>query len=103
PIDVVEHDLREPLPPRLVRQFDVFETDPPYTPAGARLFLSRATEALDPGVTGLGFLSYAQRPAQEMLELQRLCVELKLAITALRPGFNRYQGASVLGSSGQLF
>ena len=103
PIDVVEHDLREPLPSPLVRHFDVFETDPPYTSAGARLFLSRATEALDPGVTGMGFLSYAQRPAQEMLELQRLCYDLRLAITALRPGFNRYQGASVLGSAGQLF
>src|SRR5215216_596097 len=31
PIEIVEHDLREPLPGALTGRFDVFETDPPYT------------------------------------------------------------------------
>jgi len=45
-VEVIEHDLREPLPPQLRRAFDVTATDPSYTLAGAKLFLARAAEAL---------------------------------------------------------
>ena len=42
PVTCVEHDLRRPLPPELTGGFDTVVTDPPYTTAAARLFLSRA-------------------------------------------------------------
>ncbi len=50
-VELCQHDLREPLPSRLTGAFDVACTDPPYTVAGAELFLSRAVSALstDPG------------------------------------------------------
>lgn len=102
PVEVVPHDLREPLPAGLRGRFDVFETDPPYTPAGARLFLERAREALDPAQTGYGYLSYAQRPPAEQRALLALLTGLGFAATAIRPGFNRYLGASILGGTGQL-
>ena len=46
PAAFVRHDLREPLPPHLVGGFDTVITVPPYTVDGARLFVSRAADAL---------------------------------------------------------
>lgn len=43
----VKHDLRKPTPIDLKGKFDIVFTDPPYTPEGIRLFVSRAVEALD--------------------------------------------------------
>src|SRR5205807_1115595 len=63
-IDVVEHDLRAPLPGELARAFDTAATDPPYTLAGATLFLGRAAAAL----TGDGtcFFSFTRWPPAQL-------------------------------------
>jgi len=100
-IDVIEHDLRAPLPAALVGAFDVAATDPPYTLPGATLFLSRAAAAL----TGDGacYFSFTRWPAAQLAELQRAILDLGFAIRAVHPGFNRYLGASVLGGVGDLF
>jgi N4-bis(aminopropyl)spermidine synthase len=100
-LDVVHHDLRQPLPPELRRSFDVFETDPPYTLDGARLFLTRGVEALS-AEGGLGFFSFAQWPPLQMLDLQKVFVELGLAVRAVRQDFNQYAGGTVLGNVGQM-
>jgi predicted methyltransferase len=92
-IEVVEHDLRHPLPSRLTRAFDVLATDPPYTLAGARLFLGRGAEAL----AGDGACYFSQ-----LAELQRIFLDLGFVVRALHQGFNRYLGASVLGNVGDL-
>jgi N4-bis(aminopropyl)spermidine synthase len=99
-IEVVEHDLRDPLPSRLARAFDVVATDPPYTLAGAELFLGRGAEAL----TGVGacYFSFTQWPAPQLADLQRLFLDLGFVVSALHQGFNRYLGASVLGNVGDL-
>jgi hypothetical protein len=102
PVQVVHHDLRQPLPMSLRRSFDVIETDPPYTLEGARLFLARGREALKTDADGVCFLSFAQWPASQMLRLQRLFTDLGLAVRAVRPAFNQYFGATVLGNVGQL-
>jgi predicted methyltransferase len=99
-LELVHHDLRQPLPAALRRAFDVVATDPPYTLEGARLFLGRAGEALS--TDGVCFLSFAQWPPIQMLALQEVFVTLGLAVRAVRPDFNRYIGASVLGGVGQL-
>jgi len=100
-IEAIEHDLRAPLPAAFARAFDVTATDPPYTLAGAKLFLARAGEAL----TGAGacYFSFTQWPATQLVELQRLMLDLGFAIRAVHPGFNRYLGASVLGGVGDMF
>jgi len=100
-IEAIEHDLRAPLPAALARAFDVVATDPPYTLAGAQLFLGRAAEAL-PG-DGACFFSFTQWPPGELADLQRIMLDLGFAIRAVHPGFNRYQGASVLGGISDLF
>jgi predicted methyltransferase/DNA-directed RNA polymerase subunit RPC12/RpoP len=100
-VEVIEHDLRAPLPAALLRAFDVIATDPPYTLAGARLFLGRGAQAL--GGDGVCYLSFTQWPAQQLIELQRLFLDLGLAVRAVHQGFNRYLGAGVLGNVGDLF
>lgn len=102
PIETVHHDLRHPLPSSLRRAFDVVETDPPYTLEGARLFLARGCEAMSPDAEGLCFFSFAHWPAPQMLELQAVFLELGLATRSVRPQFNQYMGAAVLGNASQL-
>jgi predicted methyltransferase len=99
-IDVIEHDLRAPLPATLRRQFDVLATDPPYTLPGARLFLGRGAEALRGD--GACYFSFTQWPATQLAALQQLFLDLGFAIRAVHPGFNRYLGAGVLGNVGDL-
>ena len=96
----IHHDLRQPLPTSLRRAFDTVATDPPYTLEGARLFLGRATEALL--ADGVCFFSFAQWAPRETLALQEVFVSYGLAVRAVRPDFNRYVGASILGGVGQL-
>ena len=101
-IELVAHDLRDPLPETLRGRFDTFETDPPYTVGGMSLFVSRGIEALrrEPGLPG--FLSYADLAPDDLLPLQARLAEMGLAAVRIRPSFNSYRGASILGSVGQL-
>jgi predicted methyltransferase/DNA-directed RNA polymerase subunit RPC12/RpoP len=103
PVEVVEHDLTEPLPPRLLSTVDTVQTDPPYTVAGAELFLTRAASALKPGVGGEVFLSLGVRRPAETVALQQVLARLGLAVRAMLPGFNDYVGAGVLGGTSALW
>src|SRR5215469_8811968 len=71
-VALIEHDLRAPLPAGLGGSFDVACTDPPYTVAGASLFLSRAVAALRQGPGQHVFFSFGARRPAEMLDTQRL-------------------------------
>ena len=101
-VTIVPHDLRDPLPARLKGQFDVFQTDPPYTVEGATLFLTRAAEALRPGPGSLGFLSYGQPATADQYALLGEIHRLGFATKTIRRDFNTYEGASILGSTGQM-
>jgi predicted methyltransferase/DNA-directed RNA polymerase subunit RPC12/RpoP len=101
PVETVAHDLRDPLPEALRATFDTVETDPPYTVAGLRLFLSRALEGLCPGSGQDLFLSFAPRDPAGQWALLSTCTELGLAPLSITPDFNRYVGAATLGHSGQ--
>ena len=102
-VELCQHDLRDPLPPGLAGQFDVVCTDPPYTVAGAELFLSRAVAALNTDPGQHVFFSFGARRPEETLLTQALMAQLGLAVRALLPGFNEYLGAGVLGSTSNLF
>ncbi|MGE5132261.1 MAG: bis-aminopropyl spermidine synthase family protein [Gemmatimonadota bacterium] len=101
--DLIEHDLREPLPAGLAGAFDVACTDPPYTVAGAELFLSRAVAALAPGGGRHVFFSFGARRPEETLRTQQLITEMGLTIRALLPGFNAYVGAGILAGASHLY
>ncbi len=102
-VELVEHDLRQPLPPELAGQFDVVLTDPPYTVAGARLFLSRAVTALAEQPGRHVFFSFGARRPRETVEVQLAIAEMGLATRALLPNFNDYVGAGTLGGTSHLY
>ncbi|MEU8466410.1 GNAT family N-acetyltransferase [Streptomyces sp. NPDC029006] len=99
-VETVQHDLRNPLPEGLHRQFDVAMTDPPYTPEGARLFLSRAVEGLRQGPAHSIFLSFGGKSPDEMLQVQREIMELGLVTNGYIRNFNEYEGSGILGGVG---
>jgi predicted methyltransferase len=100
---LVRHDLRQPLPADLVGGFDVACTDPPYTVAGAELFLSRAVAALAPGGGQHVFFSFGARRPGDMLRTQQLIAGLGLVLRGLTPNFNEYVGAGVLAGTSHLY
>jgi predicted methyltransferase len=100
-VTCVRHDLRRPLPGRLRRAYDTVVTDPPYTVAGATLFLSRATEALDGG--GDVFLSFGSRRPDASFHLQQAIGRMGFAVVRLLRDFNEYVGAGVLGGTSSLY
>ena len=103
PAEVIEHDLRDPLPAALTGAFDVACTDPPYTVAGAELFLSRAVAGLAPGAGGHVFFSFGPRRPEETVRTQRLMADMGLALRSLTPGFNSYAGAGILAGTSHLY
>jgi N4-bis(aminopropyl)spermidine synthase len=103
PVELVEHDLRQPLPAGLLGAFDVACTDPPYTAAGAELFLSRAVAALAGGAGRHVFFSFGARRPDETLRTQRLIADLGLTMRSLVPGFNSYTGAGILAGTSHLY
>jgi N4-bis(aminopropyl)spermidine synthase len=101
--ELIEHDLRRPLPSGLAGGFDVACTDPPYTVAGAELFLSRAVAGLDEGAGRHVFFSFGARRPDETLRSQELIGDMGLAIRGLWPGFNEYLGAGILAGTSHLY
>jgi N4-bis(aminopropyl)spermidine synthase len=98
PVRCIRADVREPLP----GVFDTVVTDPPYTAAGAKLFLERARAALAGPGANL-FFSFGSRRPGVQFELQRRIAELGLEIRSLRRDFNDYVGAGVLGGTSHLY
>ena len=102
-VELVEHDLREPLPAALTAAFDVVCTDPPYTVPGAELFLSRAVAALEQRPGQHVFFSFGARRPAETLATQRLIADLGLVLRSLTPNFNSYLGAGILAGRSHLY
>jgi predicted methyltransferase len=101
-VDLYQHDLREPLPQPLRGQFDLGMTDPPYTPDGARLFLSRAIEGLRPGPGRSIAFSFGPKGPSEALEVQRAVTDVGLIEQATYRNFNEYLGSGLLGGTSHL-
>ena len=101
--ELVEHDLRRPLPSSLAGGFDVACTDPPYTVAGAELFLSRAVAGAGDGPGRHVFFSFGARRPDETLRTQELIGAMGLAMRGLWPGFNEYLGAGILAGTSHLY
>jgi N4-bis(aminopropyl)spermidine synthase len=101
PVFSLEHDLRDPLPASLLRAFDTVVTDPPYTLAAARLFLSRAADALDGD--GDVFFSFGSRRPNVPFRVQQAIGEMGFVIRRLFRDFNEYVGAGVLGGTSHLY
>ena len=102
-VELLRHDLRRPLPGELAAGFDVVLTDPPYTVAGAELFLSRAVSGLAPEPGRHVFFSFGARRPDQTLAVQLAIAQMGLVVRSLTAGFNEYLGAGVLAGTSNLY
>ncbi|WMM25252.1 bis-aminopropyl spermidine synthase family protein [Tissierella sp. MB52-C2] len=102
PIKCEYVDFRMPLADNFKNQFDCFFTDPPYTLEGMNLFLSRGIEALrdDSGLTI--YFSYAHKSPDFQLTMQKCFFSMGLIVSEVMARFNTYEGASIIGNTGQM-
>lgn len=103
PVSFIQHDLRSPLPPELVGLFDTVFTDPPYTPDGAELFLSRAAAALSDRGGGSVFFCFGMKPPPVSLRVQAAIAGMGFVIRRIVRNFNEYAGAGALGGVSNLY
>lgn len=101
-IERVHADLRGPLAPELLGQYDCFFTDPPYTLQGMNLFISRGISALKQDKGLPIFLSFAHKSPDFMLNLQREFVQMGVMVREVIPQFNQYVGAEIIGNRSQM-
>lgn len=105
-IETKQYDAREPLAKQYLNQYDVVFIDPPYTPMGINLFLSRAIQALDKdNHSARIYLCYgnSDRASERFIPIYELLSESGLLIQWVFDKFNRYEGAISVGSSSTLF
>ncbi|OGD09461.1 hypothetical protein A2397_02120 [Candidatus Amesbacteria bacterium RIFOXYB1_FULL_44_23] len=105
-IETEMYDARDPLFNKWAGKFDVVFTDPPYTPQGVELFLSRAVSGLDLSKqTARIYLCFgnSDRAKERFLPIYELFVKSGLMIRWVWDKFNRYQGAESIGSASSLF
>lgn len=102
----VKHDLRKPIPTDLRGKFDTVFTDPPYTPEGINLFVSRAIETLDrKNQTARVYVCYgnSDRAKERFLPIQDVLTDSGLMLRWVFDRFNRYEGAESVGSASSLY
>ncbi|MEX1061894.1 MAG: bis-aminopropyl spermidine synthase family protein [Patescibacteria group bacterium] len=102
-VAAIGHNLVSPLPKKLRASFDAVFTDPPYTPEGVSLFLSRALQALSSVPRSRIFLSYRSLDPVRVKAVQEIILKMGLEITELLPQFNEYQMAKTIGNSSDLY
>ena len=105
PIETFFTDLRLELPRSLAARFDLVFTDPPYTPAGMKLFLLRGIQALNERAFSRICAAYGagEQHSALALKVQAAIGELRLVIEAIEPGFNEYGHAPALGNRSDLY
>jgi predicted methyltransferase/S-adenosylmethionine/arginine decarboxylase-like enzyme len=107
-IQTVEYDARNALNSIYKGQFDVVVTDPPYTPSGVALFLSRAIELLQIGgdkgnkYICLYFGTSSKTP-EKTVKIQEIINQLGLVITDRIENFAQYDGAESIGSNSSVY
>ena len=102
-LDVINHDLRHPIPKALEGRFGAVFTDPPYAIEGFSLFISRAVEMLKPDGRLYVCFGQSRRASERGLQKQRVLGEAGLLVEAVFEDFNEYDGAEAIGSRSALW
>ena len=102
-LDVISHDLRQPIPKELKGRFGAVFTDPPYAIEGFSLFISRAVEMLKPDGRLYVCFGQSRRASERGLQKQRVLGEAGLLVEAVFEDFNEYDGAEAIGSRSALW
>ena len=101
--EVIEHDLRHPVPRKMRGRFGAVFTDPPYALEGFGLFVSRAVDLLKPDGHFYVCFGQSRRASERGLQKQRVLCEAGLLIEAVFEDFNEYHGAESIGSRSALW
>lgn len=102
PITCINTDLRFPVDEKVKERFDCFFTDPPYTLQGMSLFVSRGISVLKSSIGLPIFLSFAHKSPDFMIEMQKEFINMGLVASEVIPRFNKYEGAEIIGNTGQM-
>ena len=91
-IEILEHDLRKPIPEKFRGKFDTFISEPPDTVSGISLFVSRGTEFLKPTAGAVGYcgISLTACPPLGLFEMQKNFTNMNLLITDRIPKYSDY-------------
>jgi N4-bis(aminopropyl)spermidine synthase len=105
PVTTVFGDLRLGLPASLEQRADLAFTDPPYTPEGVGLFVTRALAGLRRSGHERVALAYGFSPHQltRGFRTQSVLHELRLVTEAMLPRFSRFDGAEAIGAAAALY
>ncbi len=96
-------DLRTSFPKEWLGRYDTFETDPPYTVTGFKLFIDQAIKLLNPLTGGSGYISFGSKSPYETWACQQHLLESGFVINTFCTDFNQYHGATILGNSSNLY
>ncbi len=96
-------DIRTTFPKKWQHHFDTFETDPPYTVSGFKLFIDQALTLLDPIEGGRGYVSFGNKSPHDTWACQQHLLEAGFSIEEFFQDFNRYHGATILGNTSNLY
>jgi predicted methyltransferase len=102
-IRTLKYDVRHSLPKQLWRRADICFFDPPYTPNGFRLFLSRAIDALSKDGKLYFCYGYSLRSRERVLPIQQIITAAGIVIEEKIPNFNEYRGAASIGNQSSLY
>jgi N4-bis(aminopropyl)spermidine synthase len=105
-IKTIYYDTRRRLPVGLEKRFDVVFADPPYTPKGIKLFVSRAIASLDEANKAARiYLCYgnSDKAKERFLPIYKILTNSGLMIRWVFDKFNRYWEAESIGSTSSLF
>lgn len=105
PVTTAVGDLRLGLPASFVGRADLAFTDPPYTPEGIGLFVTRALAGLRRSGHERVAIAYGFSPHQltRGFRTQSTLHELRLVLEAVLPRFNRFDGAEAIGAAASLY
>lgn len=100
-----QYDVRQKPPTMLEKRFDTVFMDPPYTPEGLSLFLSRGIQMLKPENTSSIYFCYghSRKSSERELKTQEILVKAGLLIRTKLVNFNYYKGAESIGSTSSLY
>jgi len=90
-VEVMEYDVRKPLPQDLMGSFDVFFTDPTESLEGFKLFSLRGMLSLRNESSGYFGLTRVEASLNKWYEIQRFIHECGFVITDIIDDFNHYQ------------
>ncbi|MBP7859995.1 bis-aminopropyl spermidine synthase family protein, partial [Patescibacteria group bacterium] len=103
-ININKYDANIPIASVFLKKFDAVLIDPPYTINGVELFLDRAVSLLK-GEGSYIFLNYGGsfKNLEKFVLFQNLLNKYNLAIEGVLYKFNKYYGATSIGSTSNLY